>query len=496
MKVAIFCGGLGVRMGEQTQLIPKPMIRIGNRPILWHIMRYYASFGHQEFILCLGYKGESIKEYFLTHNEALTNDFVLDGTGPQARIELLSHEAEGWQITFADTGLNTKIGGRLKAVQRYIADDEVFLATYGDGLTDAPLDKMIASFHQRQKMAMFLAVRPQYTGHLVTATADGTVTSISETSGTDARMNAGFFVLKREILDLIQPDDELVEETFSRLIPEGEVLAYDYNGFFGPMDTIKDRQRLEALSESTSSAPWLSAPRRSPPASELPGVELMLQLSFSGAAEPLRRVLAVGCHGDDIEIGCGGTLLTLTRELPGLDVTWVVLSASGEREAEVRSSAAAFLAGAGSSTLELHSFRDGFFPYLGGEVKEVFKELGERLDPQLVFTHTRDDLHQDHRLAAELTWNTFRNQLVLEFEVPKFDGDLGRPNAFFPLSAEVAAEKVELLAHHFTSQASKHWFDEEIVPAGWMRLRGMEARAPERFAEAVHLPQAPAPAPA
>ena len=262
MKVAIFCGGMGVRMGEQTQLIPKPMIRIGNRPILWHIMRYYASFGHNEFILCLGYKGESIKEYFLTHNEAMTNDFILDGTGPRARIELLSRESEGWRITFADTGLNTKIAGRLKAVERYIGDEEAFLATYGDGLTDAPLHDLIATFHERGKMAMFLAVRPQYTGHLVTAKPDGTVTSISETSGADARMNAGFFVLKREILDCIQPDDELVEETFARLIPRGEVLAYNYDGFFGPMDTIKDHQRLEALHES-GTAPWIGASARS-----------------------------------------------------------------------------------------------------------------------------------------------------------------------------------------------------------------------------------------
>ena len=219
----------------------------------------------------------------------------------------------------------------------------------------------------------------------------------------------------------------------------------------------------------------------------------MFPLSFSGAAEPLRRVLAIGCHADDIEIGCGGTLLSLTRALPELDVTWLVLSASGEREREVRESAAAFLAEAGSSTLEVHSFRDGFLPYVGAEVKEVFKELGERLDPQLVFTHTRDDLHQDHRLASELTWNTFRNQLVLEFEVPKFDGDLGRPNAFFPLDAAVAAEKIVLLQRHFKSQASKHWFDEETF-RGLMRLRGMEANAPERFAEAFmcrKLPLAP-----
>ena len=209
----------------------------------------------------------------------------------------------------------------------------------------------------------------------------------------------------------------------------------------------------------------------------------MLSLSFSGVDEPLRRVLVVGCHADDIEIGCGGTLLSLTRALPELDVTWVVLSAVGEREREVRASAAAFLAGAGRTTLEVHGFRDGFLPYLGGEVKEVFKALGERVDPQLVFTHTRDDLHQDHRLACELTWNTFRNHLVLEYEVPKVDGDLGRPNAFFPLRAAVAEEKIALLHCHFPSQTSKHWFDEDTF-RGLMRLRGMESNAPERFAEA------------
>jgi LmbE family N-acetylglucosaminyl deacetylase len=205
-------------------------------------------------------------------------------------------------------------------------------------------------------------------------------------------------------------------------------------------------------------------------------------LSLS-SAESLRRVLAIGCHADDIEIGCGGTLLTLVRSHPGLAVDWVVLAAGGARGEEARASAQAFLEGAGAARIELHEYRDGFLPYAGGEVKEVFEELKERTDPQLVLTHTRHDLHQDHRLACELTWNTFRNHLILEYEIPKVDGDLGVPNLFVPLAAAVAEQKVALLEQHFPSQAGKHWFDRELF-LGLMRVRGMEAIAPERFAEA------------
>ncbi len=201
------------------------------------------------------------------------------------------------------------------------------------------------------------------------------------------------------------------------------------------------------------------------------------------AGVPLRRVLAIGCHGDDIEIGCGGTLLTLTREIPELAIDWLVLAAPGERGAEARASAEVFLAGAGASRVEVYGLRDGFLPYLGAEVKELFEGLKGWADPQVIFTHTRDDLHQDHRLACELTWNTFRDHLILEYEIPKVDGDLGRPNLFVPLTAAVAEEKVALLEHHFASQAEKHWFDRETF-MGLMRLRGLEAVAPERFAEA------------
>jgi LmbE family N-acetylglucosaminyl deacetylase len=200
-------------------------------------------------------------------------------------------------------------------------------------------------------------------------------------------------------------------------------------------------------------------------------------------AEPPRRVLAIGCHADDIEIGCGGTLLQLLRANPELEVDWVVLAAQGEREAEARASAAAFLAGAASAAVEVHGFRDGFLPYVGAEVKDIFEQLKSRPSPQLVFTHAGYDFHQDHRLVSELTWNTFRDHAILEYEIPKYDGDLGRPNVFVPLDDEIVEKKLALLERHFASQSGKHWFDRETF-LGLMRLRGMEAAARGRYAEA------------
>ena len=259
MKVVIFCGGFGVRMGEETRRIPKPMIDIGGRPILWHIMSYYSSWGYDEFILCLGYKGEEIKRYFLSYNGALLNDFVLGRDANGMKLELLSRDLEEWRITFVDTGINSTIGERLKAIAPHIGDDPMFLATYGDGLTDAPLPQMIDSFHESGKTAMLLLVKPQFNAHLVAAAADGTVLAVEEMRESQIRINGGFFVFKREILDLIQPGDELVEETFSQLIARRELVAFPYEGFFGPMDTIKDRQRLEGLHES-GQAPWRRYP--------------------------------------------------------------------------------------------------------------------------------------------------------------------------------------------------------------------------------------------
>jgi LmbE family N-acetylglucosaminyl deacetylase len=206
-------------------------------------------------------------------------------------------------------------------------------------------------------------------------------------------------------------------------------------------------------------------------------------LQFQLDAVAARSVLAIGCHPDDLEIGCGGTLLELVRRHPGIEVTWVVLAAHGVRGDEARGSAERFLEGSSRASVELHDFRDAFFPYVGGEIKEVFEDLKGRIDPSVVLTHARDDLHQDHRLACELTWNTFRDHLVLEYEIPKYDGDLGSPNVFVPLSAEVARRKAELLVEAFPSQAAKDWFDPELF-LGLMRIRGMESRSPSGYAEA------------
>jgi LmbE family N-acetylglucosaminyl deacetylase len=209
----------------------------------------------------------------------------------------------------------------------------------------------------------------------------------------------------------------------------------------------------------------------------------MLPLSLAGHPGSLRSVLVIGCHPDDGEIGCGGTILTLTRAIPALQVTWVVLAADGVRVQEARASAEAFLADAGTTSIRIHGFRDGFLPYEGRELKEVFHELKTELDPQLIVTHVREDLHQDHRLASDLTRETFRRHLILEYEIPKVDGDLGRPTVYVPLTASIASEKVDLISQHHRSQHGKHWFDKETF-LGLMRLRGMEAIAPERYAEA------------
>jgi LmbE family N-acetylglucosaminyl deacetylase len=206
----------------------------------------------------------------------------------------------------------------------------------------------------------------------------------------------------------------------------------------------------------------------------------MLEVSLEALARPVERVLAIGCHADDIEIGCGGTLIALTRGRPGLAVTWVVLAAPGDRAAEARASAEGLLADAGVSDVRLHEFRDSFLPYAGGEVKDVFEGLKE-VRPDLVFTHSRHDLHQDHRLACELTWNTFRNHLILEYEIPKYDGDLGSPNVFVPLEEALVEKKLCVLRDHYASQHGKHWFDDELF-RGLMRLRGMESAT--RYAEA------------
>ena len=208
-------------------------------------------------------------------------------------------------------------------------------------------------------------------------------------------------------------------------------------------------------------------------------------LGLSLARDPGRplRVLAIGAHADDIEIGCGATILRLVAEHPGLSVDWLVLSGHGDRAGEAADSAAAFLAGAGATRVMVEGFRDGFFPYDGGAVKERFERLKAEVAPDLVLTHRLEDRHQDHRLVAELTWNTFRDHLILEYEIPKYEGDLGRPNLYVPVGHEHAERKVELLRKCFPSQAGRSWFSDDTFWAT-LRLRGIECNAPGRYAEA------------
>jgi glucose-1-phosphate cytidylyltransferase len=245
MKVVIFCGGMGLRLREHEEQLPKPMIPIGYRPMLWHVMRWYAHFGHTEFILCLGYKADAIKEYFLSYNEALTNDFVLEKGGRE--VTLLRSDIDNWRISFVDTGLTANVGQRLKAVERFVGDDEVFLANYADVLTDAHLPSMIDEFYRRDAIAQMMTVQPNYTFHLVDADANGLVKHMKDVKEADLWINGGHFVFRREVFDFIEEGEELVREPFYRIMAQGRLSAYRHDGFWVPLDTIKEKQALDDM---------------------------------------------------------------------------------------------------------------------------------------------------------------------------------------------------------------------------------------------------------
>lgn len=253
MKVVLFCGGLGMRMREYSEAIPKPMVPIGYRPILWHVMRYYAHYGHKDFILCLGYKADIIKNYFLEYNECVSNDFVLSKGGKN--VELLSTDIDDWNITFVDTGLMSNIGQRLKAVQRHLEGQEMFLANYTDALSDLPLPAVIDSFKRSNKVACFVGVKPRASFHMIEMETDGAVKSIEHIGKSGARMNGGFMVLRREIFSYIRDGEELVEEPFRRLISDGMLMAHPHEGFWACMDTFKEKQDLDDVF-SRGHAPW------------------------------------------------------------------------------------------------------------------------------------------------------------------------------------------------------------------------------------------------
>ncbi len=254
MKVVLFCGGLGLRIRD-TESTPKPMVHIGHRPILWHVMKYYAHFGHKDFILCLGYRAEVVKNYFLNYNECASNNFVLSGGGK--KLELFNSDIDDWRITFVDTGINSNIGQRLKAAEKYLEGEEEFLANYSDGLTDLPLPQQLDHFHQQGKIASFLCVRPNLSYHLVSLQQgeQSLVSGIHAINNGSVRINGGFFIFKKKIFDYIHDKEELVNGPFHRLVEEKQLIGYPYDGFWASMDTFKDKQELETLAEG-GVAPW------------------------------------------------------------------------------------------------------------------------------------------------------------------------------------------------------------------------------------------------
>jgi glucose-1-phosphate cytidylyltransferase len=258
MKVVLFCGGLGMRLRDYAENVPKPMVPIGYRPVIWHLMRYYAHYGHTDFVLCLGYRGDLIKEYFLNYEECVSNDFVLSAGG-RHRV-LINSDIEDWRITFVDTGLNANIGERLKAVEKHLAGEEMFLANYADGLTDLPLPQQVADLRRRGKIASFLSVRPNLSYHFV-ASQGGVVTAFRDIAHSGLRVNGGFFVFRTEIFDYMRAGEELVVEPFQRLVDAQQLVAYDYDGFWLPMDTAKDKKRIDDLHDA-GEPPWQVWKRR------------------------------------------------------------------------------------------------------------------------------------------------------------------------------------------------------------------------------------------
>ena len=253
MKVVLFCGGMGMRMREYSETVPKPMVPIGYRPILWHVMKYYAHYGHKDFILCLGHQADAIKKYFLEYNECVSNDFVLSKGGKN--LDLLSSDISDWRITFVDTGLTSNIGQRLVAAEKHLGKDEFFLANYTDVLSDVPLPKVVEKFKKSNHVASFVSVMPQASFHLVESDASGVVKGINHIRRGGAKINGGYFVFRRDIFRYIKKGEELVEEPFRRLMAEGKLVTYTHDGFWACMDTFKEKQELEDLF-TRGKAPW------------------------------------------------------------------------------------------------------------------------------------------------------------------------------------------------------------------------------------------------
>ena len=254
MKVVLFCGGLGMRMRDGIHSGPKPMAMIGDRPLLWHVMRYYAHFGHTDFVLCLGYGASYVKDFFLNYDETRSNDFVLEGGDRE--VKLFRTDISDWRITFVDTGLNSAIGERLRRVRRFVDGEPMFLANYADVFTDAPLPDMVKRFEASSAVASLLAVPPQSSHHVVDVGEDGLITQVTPVRDLRQWENGGYFLLRPEIFDYLNEGEDLVEDALPRLIAQRRVLAYPYKGYWSPADTVKERAQLEEMYQQ-GNCPWM-----------------------------------------------------------------------------------------------------------------------------------------------------------------------------------------------------------------------------------------------
>ena len=254
MKVVLFCGGLGTRLREHSETIPKPLVAVGYRPILEHLMRYYAHFGHKDFILCLGYRGDMIREHFLNYRDCMSNDFELSLPGRE--VKLLAKDVDDWRITFVDTGLHANLGQRLLRVRHLLQGETMFLANYSDGLSDLDLASSVAEFERSGAHAGLLAVRPSQSFHSVSTDSAGVVQSIEPMSRSDTWVNGGYFCLRQSIFDVLREGEELVEQPFQRLLAQRKLHARKHEGFWAAMDTFKDKITLDRM-EAQGNCPWM-----------------------------------------------------------------------------------------------------------------------------------------------------------------------------------------------------------------------------------------------
>jgi glucose-1-phosphate cytidylyltransferase len=254
MKVVLFCGGLGTRLREHSDTIPKPLVPVGYRPIIWHLMRYYAHFGHKDFVLCLGYRGDMIREFFLNYRDCMTSDFTLSLA--DQKIELHGDDVHDWRITFVDTGLHANLGQRLSRVRHLVKDEPMFLANYSDGLSDLDLNQAVADFQRSDATASFLAVRPAQSFHTAVIGDDGVVQRIESMNKTDVWVNGGFFCLRPQVFDAMRDGEELVEAPFRRMLEQRKLRARKHEGFWAAMDTFKDKITLDRM-EAQGQCPWM-----------------------------------------------------------------------------------------------------------------------------------------------------------------------------------------------------------------------------------------------